>query len=213
MRFTTSDGTTLVYDYYWTAPDPAGQSMIGQWSTFTRQPAVDATLFGTRYVYVKANGQVLGETPNSYLDDGLFYALTVETANIAAVGSQGLFRCRRAYLLGTYSSPHTLNVDIAYNYGDYIQTQQWRTDQAISTTTWGSDPFWGSGPIWGGLNDSVYQVRINPARQRVQAIRFRFSDQPLASNVAGAAYSLTSLALEIGAKKGLFKLGMPKTAR
>ena len=213
VRFTTLAGPTLVYDYYWKAADPSGQLSIGQWSTFTNQTGADSAVWNDVYVYLRPDGTVLQETPGYYLDDDIFYSLKVETANIAVTGAQSLFRCRRAYLLGTYSSPHQLIIGIAYNYGDVTQQQIWRTDQAIAITTWGSDAVFGSEAQWGGPNDAVYQFRINPSRQRVQAIRFRFEDQPLGTDTPGAAYSLTGLALEVGGKKGLFKLGTAKTAR
>ena len=177
------------------------------------QAATDSAVWKGGYVYLRPNGTVMQETPGYYLDDDVFYSLRVTTANIAVAGAQGLFRCRRAYLLGTYSSPHALSVGIAYNYGDVTQQQVWRTDQAINITVFGDEPTFGASKVFGGPNDGVYQFRINPSRQRVQSIRFTFEDSPLGHGPVGAAYSLTGLALEVGGKKGLFKLGTAKTAR
>lgn len=222
IRFTCSDGPALVYDYYWRAPFSGTQIAVGQWSTFTGCEAVDAVSWKSRadessndaptYVLLRANGLVLAETAGRYLDDGKFFPLRIETAWMPFAGNQGYFRCRRILLLGTFYSPHTLRVDLAYSYGDFNQQNQWATDKGIDIDFYGkSDPY-GADALYGGRNEAVYQVRVNPSRQKCQSIKLRFSDVPRTAGTGGQSYSLSGMAFEVGMKKGLHKTGLSKQA-
>jgi hypothetical protein len=214
VRFTIADDRALVYDYYWQAQGPDGRSVTGQWSTFSNHQGTDAINWRGTYTYLRPDGRVFIETPGMYLDDNQQIRLRIVTAWLQFAGPQGYMRVRRATVLGAYRSPHKILTQIAYDYAEFSNRETFDTATGLALTSWGSDKKWGASSPWGGNSDAVYQFRLNPSRQKCQSIRFSFEDLPNPDNLStGQAYSLNNLSLEVGTKKGLFKLGQGKTAQ
>jgi hypothetical protein len=59
VRFTTSNGVALVYDYF-----------VEQWVTYTNHKGLSATILGSNYYYVRTNGDLFKETVGIYNDNG-----------------------------------------------------------------------------------------------------------------------------------------------
>jgi hypothetical protein len=104
VRFSISNGTDLVYDYY-----------FGQWSIFTNISAVDACLFNGVYTYLSSAGLVNQEN-TSYTDNGAFIQLSATTSWMSFANLQGFQRIWRLVVLGNYKSPHTLQINTAVDF-------------------------------------------------------------------------------------------------
>lgn len=65
VRFTTSEGRTLVYDW-----SIRGADGLGTWTTFVTQAASCATLWKKTFVFIKSDGTAVQEVSGQYNDDG-----------------------------------------------------------------------------------------------------------------------------------------------
>jgi hypothetical protein len=199
VRFLTSSGMTLHFDY-----------LFGEWSTFTAHEGIDAVLWKGRYVYARSDGEVRVEDPALFTDVGVTYRLRLVTAWIKLVGLQGFQRIRRALVLGEHRSAHKLRCEAGFDYeANLLPVATFDSSETMNLTTWGSGATWGSDALWGGEGSRVYQFRSRLPRQKCQAIRFSFEDLP--SENPGESYEITELALEVGLKKGAYKLPASRT--
>lgn len=190
IRFTMDSGITLVYDYYYE-----------QWSTFVNVPANSSTLYQNLHTYLDKYGRVFQETPGRYLDGSSSVLQGFSTSWISAAGLQGFQRAYFMHILGTYISPHKLNIQIAYDF-DYSKTQTIVISPDNSFTTWGSTTPWGGTDVWGG-ETNVEQERIFFERQKCQSFQVivdEIYDSQFGS-FAGAGLTLSGLNLTIGVKK------------
>lgn len=191
IRFLTSAGATLSYDYE-----------RGQWSTFTNHEGADAILVGGEYHYLRGNGRVWRET-TAYADGNAHIKKVVETAWINLTGhKQGLDRLWHATILGEYKSAHTLRVYWQFDYeagwaGPPIDIDPTEgRDEALY-----GDGIYGAG-VYGGAPDTRYQFQLHVG-QECQAIRFRFEDVEANADY-GASFELTELHLNGGVERSNF---------
>ncbi len=189
--FTTSDGLALVYDYH-----------VGQWATWTKHQSVDADAYGGGLVTLKANGQVRQQDLDGYSDGGAPIALSWTSSWQTLAGLNGSERVYRIFLLGTFRSPHTLNVEVGFDYSEAF-TQSVQIDATEASSIWGSDATWGASSPWGG-EWAPYEYRIDPKRQRCTAFRVRVSDAPEAP--FGEGYSISAMSAEVGVHNGGYRL-------
>jgi hypothetical protein len=198
VRFLTSDGVTLSYDYLHKA-----------WSTFTNHQGIDADIWQGTYTYLRLDGKVYKQS-TGFKDDQSEIKLRIGTAWFKFAGIQGYQRVRRFMILGNYFSSHIARVSIGYDYEPYFTDRMlFRAGDVINTTTWGSDDFWGDSEFWGDGADAVYQFRGHMPRQKCESVRFLIED--LATGTPGEGYSINDMALEVGIKRGLNKLRSSKT--
>jgi hypothetical protein len=200
VRFTISNGMTLMYDYYYQ-----------QWGTFVGVPAISATLYQNLHTYLSASGGVAQETVGQYLDNGNPVLLSFTTSWIALAGLQGYQRAYFFYLLGTYFTPHKLNLQIAYDYNSSpIQ------NTLINPTNYG--PAYGStampvygqlNPYGGGSSDSgassnIEQWRVFLTKQRCTSFQITLQElyDPSFGEPAGQGLTLSGLNLVVAVKKG-----------
>lgn len=190
IRFTLDSGVTLMYDYYYQ-----------QWGTFVNVPANSSTLYQNLHTYLDQYGRVYQETPGRYLDGSQPVLQGFSTSWISAAGLQGFQRAYFMHLLGTYISPHKLNIQIAYDF-DYSKTQTILVTPDNSFTTWGSTSPWGSTDVWGG-ETNVEQMRIFFERQKCQSFQIIVDEvyDPSFGSYAGAGLTLSGINLTIGVKK------------
>lgn len=176
---TSWGGACLVYDYFY-----------GQWSVFSNYDAQSACLYQGKYTRAKWSGAIRQEMPGTYGDN--FFAhfnttpSTVETPWVKVGDIQGFQRVRRILLLGTFGSPCTVTLEAAYNYNESY------TDSCA---------FSGSGILTPG---GPLQFRWKPSLQKCEAVKFRITDSNISGSGKGMA--LTGLSLEVGIKRGPFKL-------
>lgn len=193
VRFTLDSGITLMYDYF-----------FEQWGTFTNVPAISSTLYNGLHTYLDNLGRVFQETPGEYLDRSSPVLMKFKTSWLNLAGLQGYERAYEFYLLGTYISPHKLNMLIAYDYNPSPAQQSIITPDNMPET-WGSDALWGSGSRWGGTEGgNVEQWRIFLDRQKCQAFQITMEEVFDASygTVAGAGLTLSGINLTVGIKSG-----------
>lgn len=185
VRFLTSSGESLLYDY-----------LFGQWSTFTQHAGLDAVLVNGTYHYLRTDGRVFKQAA-TYADDNLQIPMEIETAWIRlGEARQGFQRIWHAQILGTWQSAHVLRVQWQT---DYDVDGNWSQPVEFTATSMGGDNYgdgnYGDGD-YGGDSPSPYQWTVHVGA-KCQAIRFRFTFAE-ASGAAGACAELTELLLTGG---------------
>lgn len=190
IRFTLSTGETLMYDYYY-----------GQWGTFQGAPAISSTIFQGLHSYINSFGQIYQESPDIYLDGSNPVLLSFITSWISVAGLQGYERFYFMHLLGSYYTPFTLNVSLAYDYNPSA-TQSIQILPDNYSPAWGGEAQWGSGGPWGGPSN-VFEARIFPENQKCETFQVSINEAYDASFgvVAGAGLSLSGMNMTIGVKK------------
>jgi len=191
VRFTMSDGTTLMYDYF-----------RNQWATFTGVPAVSSCIYQNLHTFINSSGQAFQETPDIYLDGSSAVTMSFTTGSFNFAGLQGYQRAYRMYLLGIYQSPHKLVVGMSYD-NDPAITQQAIITPDNNNLSWGIGSTWGSQSVWGGPSQ-VEQWQINFQRQQCQSFQVSVSEifDPRVGPPAGAGLTVSGMNLVIGRKKG-----------
>jgi hypothetical protein len=200
VRFTLSTGQTLMYDFYY-----------GQWGTFVNVPAISSCIFQGLHTFLNSEGEVFQETPGVYLDGSNPVLMTFTTSWVQIAGLQGYQRAYFFYLLGTYFSPHKLNLQISY---DYVSSPIQNT--VISPVNYG--PAYGStqmpvygqlNPYGGGSSDSgassnIEQWRVFLTKQRCTSFQITLQEvyDPSFGAAAGQGLTLSGLNLVVGIKKG-----------
>jgi len=192
LRFTTSIGTTLSYNYF-----------FGQWFTQTRLEALSATVWLGQYTLLTTNDVVKIETVGSYANSGAVIRSKIQTGWIAMAGIQGLQRLYSIMLLGEYQGLCRLTVSIKYNYIDTI-AETFNADLSEFATTYGTDTYGDEDP-YGGMSIPQFQFRFQPGLQKCEAFSIVIEDGFPTSDPS-AGFTLSSMNLEVGGKVGQFKL-------
>lgn len=182
IRLTLNSNKALVYDYY-----------VQAWSVFTNVNAVDSIVWNNHHAYIRSNGQVMIETPNTFTDDGSSYSMKITTSWLNFTGIQGFERIWKFYILGDYRSAHQLQVDLSYDYNNSIY-------QTITLTPetpdyYGGATPYGSGSYGGDVNN--YQYRINVKKQKCMSMKATIQDIPLSGSLEEGMF-LSNLRFDIG---------------
>lgn len=196
IRFTLSSGVTLMYDYF-----------VQQWGSFINIPGVSSVIYNNLHTYLRSDGAVFQETPGVYLDGSTPTTISFTTSWFNVAGLQGYQRAYQYYLLGTYLSPHVLQVQTAYDYQSY-PTQSDIIQPDNYSTPWGGDPTWGESDTWGGVSNTE-QWRVNLDQQKCQAVQITVNeifDPSFGANLAGAGLTLSGINLIMGVKSGYPRL-------
>lgn len=188
-RFTLSDGTILVYNYF-----------FGQWSTFVGIPAVASTAFQGLHTFINSFGDLYQENPGSYLDGSTPVLMGLTTGWFNPQGLEGFERAYWMNFIGEYKSPHFLVVNIDFDYKDSPdQSTIVRPDNY--NNPYGGDPLYGSTYVYGGT-ESLEQWRIFFQKQHCEAFRINIDEVFNASlgTAAGEGLTLSGLTLIYGGK-------------
>lgn len=173
VMFTLSSGTNLTYDYY-----------VEQWEIDVfSSGAIDSTIFENNVVYIQANGVSEQQTQGVFNDNGALIPIAFTTGWLSFAGINGFQRVWELEILGTYKSPHTLNIQIFTDYSS--------TPVQVTTIPVLSDP-------------GLYEYRIHMAVQKCTAMQIQLSETQ--SGSIGEGFSLSSLGFRVGVKKGQNKL-------
>ena len=187
--FTTYDGPTLVFDYY-----------INQWSTWTNHQAVDALVFNGVFTFCKSDGRVFTQNRTKFTDGETPIYMKLMTPWMSFAGLQGYQRVFRTFLLGNFRGPHSLNVNVGYNF-DPAFTQSVVIDATTiaGTNVWGADGYWGESTPWGSVFQP-YEFQINFKTQACSTLRLEISDSQTSNYNEG--YTINSLSFEVGVLPG-----------
>ena len=200
VRFTLDTGQTLMYDYFY-----------GQWGTFVGVPAISSCIYQDLHTFLNSSGAVFQETPGKYLDGTNPVLLNFTTSWIAVAGLQGYQRAYFFYLLGTYFSPHKLNLQISYDYNP-SPIQNTVITPVNQSPSYGSDgmPVYGQlSPYGGGSSDAGMpsnqeQWRVFLSKQRCTSFQISLQEvyDPSFGQSAGQGLQLSGLNLVVAIKKG-----------
>lgn len=200
VRFTTSDGECLVYDYF-----------TKQWSTFDNYEAVSACVWQGVYHMARSNAEVNAENKEIFLDNTSSISMEFVTPWLSLGQVQGFQRVYQAMLLGDYKQDHVFRVEIGYDFEDfYSEALEVSSIDANGSSYYGKG-YYGEEEFIGGLHDWNYEINIKPARQKCSAIRFKVRDINLYSEM-GELVVFSHLALLVGIKGGLNRLATYKAA-
>lgn len=199
VRWTTSDGITMVYDYFYK-----------QWSYFSALESVACFIHKGKMAILKSDGSLQIEG-DSFSENGEFIPQKLTTGwlkmgsvnsagKVVAGGPQDFQRVYKMLILGEYKSTHKMLVKVYYDYHDYPESEFLLspTDENYEIQT-RPDP----SDIENGANDGTYQYSIHFHRQKCQAIKVSIEDVKDGAN--GESYQLTDLTFIAGKKKGAFK--------
>jgi len=191
VRFTMLSGITLMYDYY-----------FDQWGEFSGIPNISSTLFENLHTFIDQYGRVFQERLGSYLDGSNPVLMSFKTGWLNFAGLQGYQRAYSMYLVGRYLSPHTLSIQIGYDYAS-------GPSQAVTfsplnfVAPWGGEQLWGTGEAWGGPGD-LEQFRVFFEQQKCEAIQIEVQElfDSTLGQVAGAGLTLSGMDFVMGMKSG-----------
>lgn len=198
VRFTTTQGRTLVYDYFFQV-----------WSTFTNQESVSAVGWQNNFVFLKSNGEVWQES-STYADNGSVIRTRISTQWFQTGGLQGYQRCYSGVLLGEYIGEHRLRVRVAYDFEPFYREEFIMNPIPVVNGDVFGTGIYGSGSFGGGTG--VYQFEFKPARQKCQSMRLLIEDA-FPDNQGTGAFNITGLTLVIGVKGGTNRLPDTQTMR
>lgn len=191
VRFTLSSGITVMYDYFY-----------GEWGEFENVNALSSCIYQGLHTYINSFDQILQETPGVYLDGSTPVCMRFTTAWIKLAGLQGYQRAFWMSFLGTYYSPHKLQISVSYDYQANTPSNAGITPDNIATA-YGLDTPYGQGSPYGGTT-SLEQWRGFFQQQRCESIQITVQEiyNPALGVAAGAGLSISGIDLVIGAKKG-----------
>lgn len=191
VRFTLNSGVTLFHDYF-----------FGQWGTFVNVPAESSTIYQGLHTYLNQYGRVYQEAPSVYRDGTSPVLMAFTTAWLKLAGLQGYQRFYEMNLLGTYFSPHLLNVQFAYDYNP-ANSQSVIIRPTNYAGSYGSDSLYGGSQVYGG-SDNVEDWQIYPTQQKCEAVSVTVSEiyDATLGEAAGAGLSLSGMNFVVGVKKG-----------
>lgn len=193
VRFTLSTGITLMYDYYY-----------DQWAVFTGIAPISSCIYQDLHTFINEQGHAYQENPGSYLDGSSPVLMKFQTGPIRMGELQNYQRVYYFYLLGTYLSPHKLNVSMLFDY------ERSPSQSVLISPTNYSPPFGagdsqtpsGQGDPFGGPN-SLEPWRVFLDRQRCMAFAIRVEEifDPTLGAAAGAGLTLSGLNVIAAFKK------------
>lgn len=189
VRFIMNSGITLMFDYYYK-----------QWGWFTNTPGVSATLYQGLHTYLDKYGRILQETPNKYLDVDTPVCMSFLSNWIQLQGLSGYQRLLELQILGSYITPHTLNVEFAYNYGPLME--QAEIEPINFTGTFGSDDFFTQTSPYAGPGN-LEQWRVQNSFQQCQSFQISIQERYDSTKdvMAGAGLTLSAFTAIVGVTK------------
>ncbi len=191
VRFTTSSGPVLVYDYY-----------FGEWSTFQPLQALDSVIWEGQYALLTNAGRIFIETPGMFRDNGSGIQMSFITGWMALDSITGLQRVYKLSVVADYKSPHKLRISVGYDFST-AWSQFYTFDTASNlpaVTSYGEDSPYGDQEVYGGENGS-YRFVIRLDQQKCQALRIMVEDLTTSgAEGSGEALTITAIGLEVGIK-------------
>ncbi len=189
IRWTTFDGVTIVYDYYY-----------DQWKTFSNYQALACFIHKGKMTILQSDGSLQSENDN-FDDDGSFIKQKLTTGWLKIGGPQEFQRVYRLYILGEWKSKHTLKVNVYYDYRTYPE-QTFEIDATSSDFELAYKP--DQSDVETGDVIGPYQFNLHLERQKCQAVKVSIEDAQVGS-IVGESFQLTDFSFLVGKKRGMFK--------
>lgn len=174
VRLVLDSGLILMYDY-----------LYDQWGTFEGITAQSATLYNGLHTLLNQSNMIFQSTPGVYADGAAVVNMSFQTGWINFAGLQAYERSYYFYLLGQYASPHTLNIQIGYDYLTTIEQVSNIPPVQVAPP-----------PV---STSNVEQWRVFLQRGKCQAFQLTISEN---DTTVGAGLTLSGLNMVIGKKKG-----------
>ena len=201
VLFTLNTGQTLMYDYYF--------NQWGEWDGPGK--VISSCIFQGKHTVLNSYGQLLQQTPGNYLDGGSPVLMQFTTSWINLASLQGYQRFYEFYLLARYLSPHTLQVNVAYDYNDSAYHSS--TIKPVNFSPSVPGPFGIQTPF--GAYVDREQFRIHAKQQLCQSFAISVQEvfDPTLSSTPGAGFTMSGLSCEVLTKKatrpipGAFSVG------
>lgn len=194
VRFTLDTGITLMYDYYYQ-----------QWGTFVGVPAISSCIFQDMHTFINSLGAAYQEAEGQYLDGSNPVLMMFQTGPLRLGDLQNYQRAYFFYILGTFISPHKLQIGISYDY-ETTPSQGILISPTNYSTPFGTglsqSPYGQGDPFGGGSNLESWRVFLQ--RQRCMAFGLQIQEvfDPSYGTVAGAGLTISGLNIVMGFKKG-----------
>lgn len=194
VLFTLDTGITLMYDYYY-----------GEWGSFVNVPSLSSCIFQGLHTFINKYGATYQETVGKYIDGSSPVLMAFKTGPLRIGDLQNYQRAYFFYLLGTYLSPHKLQLSISYDYdgapsqGPLILPNNFNPAYGSGTS---QDPYGQQSP-YGGPG-SLENWRVFLDRQRCMAFSITMQEifDPTMGAVAGAGLTLSGLNVICAFKRG-----------
>jgi hypothetical protein len=189
VLFTLDSGEMLMFDYYYQ-----------QWGTWSGPGSViSACLWQGLHTILTSDGLILQQTPGNYVDNATPVLMSFSTSWVNLASLQGYQRFYEMYLLANFLSPHSLIVNVAYDYNPSIAHSSTITPNNYSTNIPG--PFGIPTPF--GAYPQLEQWRVHAKQQLCQS--FQLSIQEVFNSAygtsPGAGFSMSGLNCKIEIKR------------
>ena len=185
VYFTTADGSTLAYDYFYR-----------RWATFTNHEGKSAAVWGrNKYAYLRNDDEVFVRDVGAATDAGNDISMRLRTGSFRVDSLQSWFKVNKIAILGEYVSTHRLLVKIYRDRDVYpIERFYWNPDDVLeigtlpdTQTTLGDEAAY----LGGDIASRDYQFSHRPILSKYQQISFEFQTQALGT--PGACCELTEI--------------------
>lgn len=190
VLFTLADvDTVLMYDWYY-----------NQWGTFAGNFVTSSCIYQNLHTILDKFGRILQSTPDAYLNGSGPVLMKFRSGWINIASVQGYERFYDLYLLARFLSPHSLNIEIAYNYNSSIVHQTIITPQNFSSST----PSGFGIPSPFGAPGDKEQWRIHAKEQLCESFQITVTEvfNPDYGTVPGAGFTMSGMTARVGIKSG-----------
>lgn len=181
VLFTLDNGIILMYDYYY-----------GQWGTWQGPGTIiSSCIYNGLHTILTDNGQVLQQTPGSYSDNNTPVLMSFTTGWLNLASLQNYQRFYEMYLLGTFLSPHYLNVQVAYDYNASIYHNTIIAPHNFSPSIPG--PFGNQVPF--GSVPQLEEWRIHAKVQLCKTFQIAITEifNPTYGTIPGAGFTMSGI--------------------
>jgi hypothetical protein len=189
-RFILNTGITLMYDYYY-----------HQWGWFTNTPGISGTLYNGLHTYLDQYGRILQESPGYYLDVSTPVLMSALSNWIQLQGLSGYQRFLELQIVGSYITPHTLDIQFGYDFGPL--SEQAEISPTNATGNYGTDALFGQTSPYGGPG-SFEQWRVQNSTEQCQSFQVSIQEvyDPTQGVPAGAGLTISAMTAIVGVSRG-----------